>query len=71
MTNTAPNVTPSELAEELHTDPKTVRKFLRSTTDRENQPGRGHRWSIPGNKRNISKLRRQFDAWSQAHTRAS
>lgn len=61
--------TPSELAEQLHTNPKLVRKFLRSTTPKDRQPGRGKRWAVPAGKRDITKLQRQFDRWKAEHTR--
>lgn len=61
--------TPSELAQELHTDPKVVRKFLRSMTPKDQQPGRGHRWAVPAGKRDMNRLRKQFDEWAAAHTR--
>jgi hypothetical protein len=63
--------TPTELAEELETDPRTVRKFLRSLTPKEKQPGRGHRWEIPANKRSLTRLSKQFEAWAALHTRTN
>lgn len=62
-------ITPTELAEQLHTDPKVLRKFLREVTPREAQPGRGHRWELPAGKRNMTRLQKQFDVWAAAHTR--
>lgn len=62
-------VTPSELAQQLESDPKTVRKFLRSITEKELQPGRGHRWELPAGKRDINRLKKQFEVWREAHTR--
>lgn len=62
-------VTPTELAQTLESDPKTVRKFLRSITEKEQQPGRGHRWEISAGKRDINRLRKQFDNWREVHTR--
>ena len=64
-------ITPAELAEVVHTDDKRVRKFLRDVTPRENQPGRGKRWALPGGKRNLQRLQKQYDAWAAAHTRTS
>jgi len=62
-------ITPSEFAEQVHADPKTVRKFLRSLTPKEQQPGRGHRWELPGGKRDVNRLNKQWTEWSAAHTR--
>ena len=58
-------LTPAQLAEEFKTDGRTVRKFLRSITPRDEQPGKGGRWSIAGNKANVNKLRKQFTEWNQ------
>lgn len=62
-------VTATELAESFDSDPKTVRKFLRQMTVKEQQPGRGHRWAIPGGKRDITRLKKQFESWREVHTR--
>jgi len=58
-------VTPSELAVQFETDGRTVRKFLRSITPRDEQPGKGGRWSIDGTAKNVNKLRKQFNDWHQ------
>lgn len=63
------SITPVELAEVFEADPKTIRKFLRSTTPKESQPGRGHRWSLPGGKRDINRLQKQYTEWAKVHTR--
>lgn len=42
MTDTT--MTPKELAAELNTDPKSIRKFLRSLSD--DRAGKGGRWAI-------------------------
>lgn len=39
-------LTPKALAAALGTDPKTCRRFLRSLTERDAQPGKGNRWAI-------------------------
>jgi hypothetical protein len=62
------NLTPTQLAETVHSDPKTVRKFLRSMTPKDQQPGRGNRWALPGGKREMTRLQKQFDAWAAKHT---
>jgi hypothetical protein len=56
-------LTPKEIAVDFGTDPKTLRKFLRSITPVDDRPGKGSRWSIPGNAKNLKSLRTQFDAW--------
>lgn len=62
----ATTVTPAELAEQFKSDGRTVRKFLRSITPKEDQPGKGSRWAIDGTKRNVEKLRKQFTEWNAA-----
>lgn len=62
------SMTSAELATELETTPRTLRKFLRSVTPKENQPGKGSRWSIE--KRDLRKLRKQFSDWKAAQDAA-
>lgn len=59
-------ITTQELAQELDTTGREVRKFLRSITPTDEQPGKGSRWSIPGTKRDLTRMHKQFDAWKQA-----
>lgn len=59
-------LTPTELGSEFGTDGRTVRKFLRSITPREEQPGKGSRWAIDGSKRNVTRLQKQFNEWNAA-----
>jgi hypothetical protein len=59
-------MTPAELAVELESTGREVRKFLRSITPKENQPGKGSRWSIEANATQLKKLRKQFDEWAAA-----
>lgn len=61
-------LTPAELAVELESDARTVRKFLRSITAKENQPGKGSRWSIE--KKQLRTLRKQYKEWDEARTPA-
>lgn len=56
--------TPADLAEKFDTDARTVRKFLRSVTPKEDQPGKGSRWAIEGKK--LSSLRSQYVKWVAA-----
>lgn len=61
MSNT---ITTTEFAAELETDARTARKFLRSITPKDEQPGKGSRWTIPGTKTNLNKMRKQFNEWA-------
>lgn len=51
-------ITVTDLATELDTDARTARKFLRSITPAEAQPGKGSRWSIE--KREVRSLKSKF-----------
>jgi hypothetical protein len=64
--NVMAQITTAEMASELGTDGRTLRKFLRSITPKEEQPGKGSRWVLEGNKRDISKMRKQFSDWTAA-----
>lgn len=70
MTNT---ITTTEFAAELETDTRTARKFLRSITPKDQQPGKGARWEIAGTKTNLNKMRKQFNEWhaTQAQEKAN
>lgn len=59
-------ITPAEFAAEVGSDGRTVRKFLRSTTPREEHPGKGSRWALPGTKRDINRMKKQFNEWHAA-----
>ena len=59
MSNT---ITPTEFAATVDSDGRTVRKFLRSITPKDAQPGKGSRWALDGSKRSVTKLQKQFDA---------
>lgn len=54
-------LTPADLATELGSDARTVRKFLRSITPRDEQPGKGSRWNIE--KKELRSLRSKFSKW--------
>lgn len=62
----SPTLTPADLATELGTDPRTARKFLRSITPRDEQPGKGARWEIKGTKTNIAAMRKKFSSFQEA-----
>lgn len=51
-------ITIAEFATALGTDPRTARKFMRSITPAESQPGKGGRWGIE--KREVAPLKRKF-----------
>lgn len=55
---TATTLTITDLAEKLETDPRTARKFLRSVTPKESQPGKGSRWAIEA--KQVRSLKAQF-----------
>lgn len=64
-------MTPTEFAATVDSDGRTVRKFLRSITPREDQPGKGSRWELPATKRDITKLQKQFREWSAKQAEAA
>lgn len=54
-------ITPTELAEEIGTTPRTVRKFLRSEQGKGTKVGKGARWAIE--KREVAALKKRFTKW--------
>lgn len=63
-------ITVKELATELDTDPRTARKFLRTITPADEQPGKGGRWAIE--KREVRGMRKKFaDFTAAAEARAN
>ena len=56
-----------DLSTALEANPRTVRKFLRSVTPVENQPGKGGRWQIE--KKDLRSLKKQFATFIEEHTR--
>lgn len=68
MMTMAKILTPAELATELGTDAKTTRKFLRSVTPRDEQPGKGSRWAIEGKR--VRSLKTQFTRWNAEQEKA-
>jgi|SRR6478609_178773 len=63
-------LSPADLAAELGTDPRTARKFLRSITPRDEQPGKGKRWAIKGTKTELTRLTRAFRTFEAAQEEA-
>lgn len=56
-------MTPTEFAQTVESDGRTVRKFLRSITPRDEQPGKGSRWELKGDARSVGSLTKQFRKW--------
>lgn len=54
-------LTVKEFSEEISTDPRTARKFLRAITPKENHPGKGSRWGIA--KKDMRSLKSKFTKW--------
>lgn len=52
----------AELATTLDASPREVRKFLRSVTPADEQPGKGGRWAIE--KRDVRSLTKKFAAYT-------
>jgi hypothetical protein len=61
-------LTPAELAVELGTDPKTCRKFLRSSEGLDRKVGKGHRWAIEA--KQVRSLKSRFAKWEAARQAA-
>lgn len=59
----AATITTAELATELDTDPRTLRKFLRATTPKDSQPGKGARYSLKGDARSLASMKKKFITW--------
>lgn len=63
--------TTTTLAAEFETTPRTLRKFLRSDESGIESVGKGSRYALPTAKREVTALRRRFDAWEAARTAPS
>lgn len=57
--------TTATLAADFDTDPRTLRKFLRSQGQ---GVGKGARYALPTAKREISAMRKKFIEWDAART---
>jgi CO/xanthine dehydrogenase Mo-binding subunit len=62
-------LTTAEVAEALETTPRELRKFLRSN-EGPGKVGKGARYALPGSKREIDKMRKQFAIWAEARKAA-
>ncbi len=65
MTAKTADMTTKDFAASIGTDPKTLRKYLRDSTPRDQHPGKGSRWVLPGSKSEIAKHRRAFAKWQK------
>lgn len=59
----AQTLSAKEVAIELKTDARTLRKFLREVTPKEDQPGQGGRWTFT--KGDVKKLTKKFNDWAE------
>lgn len=57
-------ITATELAAQLGTDSKTTRRFLRTTFEQDQHPGKGGQWAIE--KKQVQSLRAKFRKWEAA-----
>jgi hypothetical protein len=51
----------TDLADKLGTDARTTRKFLRSITPKDAQPGKGSRWGVTATE--ARSMPKKFAAW--------
>lgn len=61
-------ITPKELAAELGTDGRTIRKFLRSPQGLDAKVGKGQRWAIEA--KQVRSLKAKFAKWDEARKAA-
>lgn len=62
--NAMSTITPKEFAQKLGSDPRTVRKFLRSEAGMNSRVGKGSRWSLET--KQIAGLTKKFRKWDEA-----
>lgn len=65
MTAKSAELTTKEFAAAIGTDPKTLRKYLRDSTPRDQHPGKGSRWVLPGTKTALAAARKGFAKWQK------
>lgn len=63
--------TTSDIADELGTTPRELRKFLRSDSSGITPVGKGRRYALPASKREIAALAKKFAKWDEARTAAA
>ncbi len=61
-------LTITDLAARLESDPRTTRKFLRSITPADEQPGKGSRWAVPATK--VQSLKAKYRKFQEAAAEA-
>lgn len=71
MTAKSAEMTTKDFAAEIGTDPKTLRKYLRDTTPRDQHPGKGSRWVLPGTKTALTAARKGFAKWQKEQADAA
>lgn len=59
-------MTTTDLAAQLETTPRELRKFLRSDASGIESVGKGSRYALPGSKREVAALAKRFAAWTEA-----
>lgn len=64
-------MTTAQVAEEFDTTARELRKFLRSEASGIESVGKGARYTLPGNKRELTKLRKQFDEWTASKVKTA
>lgn len=62
-------LTTGQVAEELGTNAKALRKFLRSDASGIDPVGQGNRYEIPRQK--VKALAKAYTAWTEAHSKAA
>lgn len=55
-----------EMARRLGTDPRNFRKFLRETTEADQHPGQGGRWTFLDDDDVVEEHRTNFETWRGA-----
>lgn len=66
----AKTMTTATLADALDTDPRTLRKFLRSSASPVPSVGKGSRYSLPATKAALTDFGKKFAAWEKAQGEA-
>lgn len=66
----AKTMTTADLADALETDPRTLRKFLRSSASPVASVGKGKRYTLPATKAALTDFGKRFNAWNAAQTDA-
>jgi hypothetical protein len=62
-------ITPKEFAAKVNSDPRTVRKFLRSPAGMNDRVGKGSRWAIES--KQVASLSKKFAKWDEARKTAA